>query len=244
MSQSLPSEADLFHAADSTWPPFATVDRGIWTLREGRGAGNRVSAASCNVDPTAADIEIAASAMVLMNQTPLFTVRGNQPVLDGLLSEMGYRVMDPVVVLIAPCKEVAAYEQASLEVIFTDEPMPILAEIWRGGGILEPRLDVMRRVDGPKSFLFGRRNDRAAAAGFVACLKPVAVVHALEVMPIFRRQSVAEKVVRGAAWWALDHGADFIACLVTSENAPAVNLYRKMGMEVVARYHYRIKASN
>ena len=230
----------LFAAIDGTWPAFATHGKGIWTLREGRGAGQRVSAASTEQAATKQDVEQAAEAMRAMGQKPLFIVRGAQAQLDELLAGMGYRVKDPVDVLMARSADLAHYSQPDMKVIFAPEPMPIQAEIWEAGGINAARLDVMRHAKGPKTCLLGRHENHPVAAGFLACHNNIAMVHAVEVLPAARRQGVAKAMMQGAAWWALQQGADWFGCLTVSENLPAQRLYRKMGMETATQYHYRV----
>ncbi len=230
----------VFEAIDATWPAFATHEQGIWTLREGRGGGQRVSAASTEQPATDQDVDQAAKSMRAMGQKPLFIVRGEQAQLDDVLAGKGYRVKDPVEVLMARCADLAEYSQPDLKVIFAPDPMPIQAEIWEAGGILVPRLEVMRRAAGPKTCLLGRHENHPVAAGFLACHNKIALVHAVEVLPRARRQGVAEAMMRGAAWWALQHGAEWFGCLTVSENLPAQRLYRKMGMETATQYHYRV----
>ena len=243
MNRSLSGDA-LFQALDATWPPFDAQTNGIWTLREGKGAGKRVSSASTIEVPTHSDIESAASAIKALGQIPMFMVRGDQPELDGQLEHLGYHIIDPVDIFVAPSAELADYDRSRLELIFAEEPMPILAEIWQDAGIGGPRLDVMRRVGGAKTYLFGRKRDRAAASGFAACHNNICMIHAVEVLARLRRQGVAERLMRGAAWWAQQQGVEFTVALTTSENIPAQNLYRKMGMEVAAHYHYRVGTSS
>ncbi|NND17963.1 MAG: GNAT family N-acetyltransferase, partial [Silicimonas sp.] len=50
---------------------------------------------------------------------------------------------------------------------------------------------------------------------------------------------VATRILNGAANWALSKGAGWMTVNVTSANAPANALYRKLGMQPVAGYHYR-----
>ena len=235
----IPTEADLFQTVDATWPAFATHKKGVWTLREGRGAGQRVSAASTNDVASVADIDQASAAMREMGQNPLFMVRGVQPELDGILDDLGYEIVDPVDLLMARSSNLAEYDQPSLRVIFNSEPLAIQAEIWREGEIDLARLEVMKRADDPKTFLFSRQDNRPAGTGFIACHYNIAMVHAVEVLPSARRLGVAEAMMRGAAWWAEQKGVGWFSCLATSENVPAQSLYRKMGMEVAAQYHYR-----
>ena len=53
------------------------------------------------------------------------------------------------------------------------------------------------------------------------------------------RSGIGAAVMYGAANWALAHGAEWLALMVTRANAPANGLYRKLGMSVATRYHYR-----
>ncbi len=244
MTEVAPSQSDLFEAIDVTWPAFTVHKQGIWTLREGRDAGNRVSSASTDAVPANEDLIDAIKRMRALGQIPQFMVRGNQPELDSLLAKKGYQIGYPVDVLTTKSEDIASYEQSKLEVIFTEAPISILTEIWALGGIFSPRIDVMRRSSKPSAFLLGRKNDRAAAAGFVAVHNDIAMVHAVEVLPFMRRQGVADRMMRGAAWWAVEKGAKYIACLTTTDNVEAQNLYRKMGMEVASHYHYRIPKIN
>ena len=43
----------------------------------------------------------------------------------------------------------------------------------------------------------------------------------------------------GAARFALEAGAETLSLAVVDANEPANALYRALGMEVAARYHYR-----
>lgn len=242
MTSGFPDQDALFAAVDATWRPYSQTKIGPWTIREGRGGGKRVSAASTQNSVTQSHIEQAAEVMAGLGQTPLFMIQGEQDTLDGQLESAGYSIIDPVDILVAKSNDLAEYDQSELDAIFTPEPIAILAEIWADGEIYKPRLDVMRRVSGTKTCILGRRADKPVGAAFAAIQNGIALVHAVEVKPSARRQGVALRMMRAAAWWAQQNGAEFFGCLTTSENTPAQTLYRKMGMEVASHYHYRIKA--
>ena len=67
------------------------------------------------------------------------------------------------------------------------------------------------------------------------------MAHAVEVLARERRRGVAERMMRAAAWWGLRQGASTFCVLTTQANSGAQSLYRKLGMETGAQYHYRIK---
>ncbi|MBC7143563.1 MAG: GNAT family N-acetyltransferase, partial [Rhodobacteraceae bacterium] len=50
---------DIFDVAEATWPAAARHKAGAFTVREGRGGGQRVSAATAAPDWTEADIDAA-----------------------------------------------------------------------------------------------------------------------------------------------------------------------------------------
>jgi len=99
---------------------------------------------------------------------------------------------------------------------------------------------VMDRAPGPKAWLLGRTGDAPAACAFVAAAAGVAMLHGLEVVAPARRRGLGALLVRAAAAWARDAGATTLALAVAEANAPAIALYRGIGMAEAARYHYRL----
>ena len=114
-----------------------------------------------------------------------------------------------------------------------------MLDIWQAGGIGPERIKVMERVKGPKTGILGRLNDSPAGAAFVAIHEGIAMLHALEVLPHQRRQSMGVYAMRQAAFWARDKGASHIAVVCTQDNAGANALYSSLGMSRVGQYHYR-----
>jgi GNAT superfamily N-acetyltransferase len=98
----------------------------------------------------------------------------------------------------------------------------------------------MQRVTGPRISLFGRINNHPAATAFVALQGDIAMLHALEVVDVARRQGLAGHVMRAAGQWALGQGARHFSVLVTRENLPAQGLYTSLGFQPVGHYHYRV----
>ena len=230
----------VFDAIDATWPAADFTQKGPWTIREGRGGGQRVSAASATGDVTAPEIALAEQEMDRLAQKRLFMVQGDQPELDDLLAARGYVIKDPVDVWIGRADVVAAGYERSLAAIFVDYPMPILAEIWAAGGIGPARLDVMRRVTGPKTCILGRLNDQPRGAAFAAVHEGLAMVHAVEVRADARRQGIAQRMMQAAAWWAVQEGADRLAALTVATNSATQSMWQKLGMEIATHYHYRV----
>jgi len=238
----VPDANRIFQAMDMTWPAAETLALGPWILRRGKNGGKRVSAATTNAHVTGKDIQDAKSAMVAMGQVPLFMLRQGNADLDIMLDAIGYRVVDPVLLMAAPCDLIAQLKPALLAAIPAEFPLAMMQEIWMRGGIGPARINVMLRAKGPKTFLFSRHEvDKPAGCAFVAVDGDIAMLHALEVAPKARRSGVGRNLLGRAAIWSKQHGATYFAVATTGENLPAQKLFSGLGMQVVDKYHYRMK---
>lgn len=229
----------FFDIIDATWPAARIFRDGPWTLREGRGGGKRVSAATVETPVDLGDIEKAERAMRALGQAPLFMVRDGEKQLDRLLEVRGYSIIDPVVIYACPSRDLTGVPLPRVSVFSLWEPLAIMREIWAKGGIGPARVDVMMRAKPPRTGFLGRFDDKPAAAAFAAVHDGTAMVHALEVLPGQRRKGVAKWVMRAAAFWAVDNGADTLAVIVTLQNRAGNALYTSLGMKPVGKYHYR-----
>jgi GNAT superfamily N-acetyltransferase len=233
---------DLAPVIAATWPPVSTRRVGPFTVPEGAGGGQRVSAARLS-DPEATDaadgeIDAAMEALVDLNQAPLVMVLDHQTGLDARLAARGFVARDTTRALIIPTARLAA-APPPVTCFATWPPLAIQTEIWAAGGVGPARLAVMDRAQGPKMSFFGRINDRPAGTGFVAIHDGIAMLHALEILAAHRRKGLARIMMRAAADWALSEGAESFAALVTRENQPALGLYASLGFEPVGEYRYR-----
>ena len=236
-----PDKAALFRALEATWPPRRAWSLGPVTLRDGGGGGKRVSAATVKGHATETEIAQAEAAMEAKGDLPLFRLHDEDTDLDRRLEARGYQVIDPTVFHAAPIDRLRRPDQAPLDAIASAARLGIHADIWADGGIGPARLAIMDRASEPKAWLLGRKDDRAAAAGFVSISDGIAMVHALETVPRFRRRGVARAMLARAAKWGASHGAQVLALAVTAGNTPANALYASLGMQRCGGYHYRIR---
>lgn len=227
----------LAQVMEATWPPAQAVRVGPWTIRDGAGGGKRVSAATAEGDWTEADLPLAEAAMAAQGEPALFAIRDGEAALDAALAARGYRVVDPVVAYAVAATSLAP--PPGMTTFPHWPPLAIARDLWAEGGIGPARLAVMDRVAGPKVAILGRQNDRPCGVAFVALSGRVAMLHALEISPGFRRQGCARHILQAAAHWALDQGAETLSLVVTVGNAPARALYASLGMRGVGQYHYR-----
>lgn len=229
----------LAQVMEATWPAAAITRAGPWAIRDGQGGGKRVSAATAEDQWQDADIVQAEAAMAALDQHALFLIREQDAALDAALQARGYRIVDPVVAYAMPLN--APPPPDHMTTFPHWPPMAMAADLWAEGGIGAERVAVMHRAEGVKTAILGRTQDRAAGAAFVAMAGGIAMLHALEVTPAMRRQGSAHNILRAAACWALDQGADTLSLVVTVANDGARRLYASFGMSVVGHYHYRQK---
>ncbi len=229
----------LAQVMEATWPAASVARLGPWAIRNGKDGGKRVSAATAEAAWQSDDIAQAEGAMMALGQAPLFLIQHQDGALDAELAGQGYGILDPVVAYAMPLS--APLPPDPMATFAHWPPMEIAAALWAEGGIGPARLAVMQRASGAKTAILARANDRASGVAFVAMAGSVAMLHALEITPTMRRQGSAHNILRAAANWALDQGADTLSLVVTVANDPARRLYASIGMSVVGHYHYRMK---
>ncbi|MCV2893104.1 GNAT family N-acetyltransferase [Lentibacter sp. XHP0401] len=237
----LPDIQQIYDVVDGTWPAAEYMPEGPWLFRRGEGGGQRVSATTARQPVTASDIAAAETRMEALNQPKLFMIREGDEALDALLEAQGYAIQDPVNAYVAPVSVFDDKHPPRVTALLAWEPLAIMLDIWAKGGIGAGRVAVMHRAYSPKTGLIGRLNDHPAAAAFCAIHKGIAMVHALEVLPHQRKQSMGKYAMYELAHWAAQNGADHISLVVTQANAAGNALYTSLGMTCVGQYHYRLK---
>jgi len=236
-----PKISRLFSALDATWAPAEIRRLGSWTLRKGLGGGKRVSATTTDSPVNVNDIVAAEAEMCAMSQDFIFMIRKENNALDVFLHARDYTLIDPVLMLCAPVSEVAKIDPDPLEAIPCEQPLALTLDLWKHHDIGTARIDVMRRTKTPKTYLCGRHKNRSVGAAFVAVDGEIAMLHALVVAPIARHAGVARSMLGRAAIWSAEQGATTLAVATTGENLPAQKLFTGVGMQIAARYHYRMK---
>ncbi len=230
----------VYDLIDATWPAAEFHTVGPWIIRQGLGGGSRVSAATARSPVGADERSVAELAMQELGQSPIFMIRPGDEALDTQLAAAGYVIRDPVTAYAGPVPALAALDLPTKSAFLSWPPLAIQAEIWAAGGVGPGRLAIMDRVVGPKISFLGRVRDQAAGCAFVACNADQAMLHALAVLPEFRRQGLGRHLLIAAARWAKAQGGQTLSLVVTRANTGANTLYTSLGMGVVGQYHYRV----
>ncbi|MGV6812248.1 MAG: GNAT family N-acetyltransferase [Brevirhabdus sp.] len=236
----LPGAETIMQVVEATWPPARRWRDGPWTIRDGAGGGQRVSAATANGPIHEADFPAAEAAMAVLGQPPLFMIRPGEDALDEMLAARGYVVKDPVTAYACAVDTIALPAPERMTGFPAWPPLHSMEEIWAKGGIGAARLAVMARAPAPKTAILGRTDDQPSGTAFVAIHDKIAMLHALEVDPAHRRKGTGTQILRHAAFWARDNGAELFSLVTTSENLPSNRLYASLKMSIVGQYHYRV----
>ncbi len=235
----LPDIKILYDVIDGTWPAAHYDTLGPFTLRLGKGGGQRVSAATTERPVTTQEIASAETAMRAMGQPCLFMIRAGQSELDEQLAARGYDIVDPVNLYACPIETLTSEPMRPVTAIPVWEPLAIMCDIWSGGGIGPDRVAVMERVKGAKTGIIGRWQDHPGGCAFVAIHDGIAMLHALEILPHQRNQGLGKWMMRRAAFWAQENGATHMSVVCTQANTGANALYASLSMTLVGQYHYR-----
>lgn len=232
------ADAAIARAFESSWPAAETRDSGALRSGRGHGAGGRVSSTLALSDGwRPADIEAAEAVHLAWGQRPMFRVADGDARLVDALRARGYLPENPTAIMACDCAALAT-PVPRMTTFAVWPPLAIQRDLWAAGGINPSRQAIMQGVDLPKTAILGRLHDRAAGAAFVAVDGPVAMIHAIEVAPQFRRQGLAGWMVRTAAHWAQEQGADRLALAVSRENTGARASYDRLGFTEIGAYTY------
>lgn len=235
----LPDLARLYATIGTTWPAVETRRIGPVTVRRGLGGGSRVSAATADRVLTTQELQSAETAMRDWDQTPRFMLRHKEDTFDAQLADAGYLKHDVTVIYMCNLDVLTAHRPPPVSTFVSWPELQVQRDIWETGGIGSSRLAVMHRAPMPKTTILGRVDDAPSGTTFVACNGTIAMVHAVEVLPLHRRKGLAKHMMTAAAFWARDHGATHMSLLTTQANKAANPLYASLQMDVVGSYHYR-----
>ena len=104
--------SDLMPVIAATWPAETLYPEGPFTVPDGAGGGQRVSAARlCDPlaqDATEAEIDAAIARLAALGQPPLFMLLDHQGALDARLAARGFARRDATCAMIAPSAQIAA----------------------------------------------------------------------------------------------------------------------------------------
>lgn len=225
-------------AFEASWPAAEYASAGAIRIGRRAGGGDRVSAARPTTpDWTEGDIARAIEIQTAWGQPASFRLAEDDS-LAGLLLARGWRAQKPTRFMSTPIPRLTDQPVPRVTAFAVWPPLAIQRELWAEQGIGPARQAIMDRVQLPKAAILGRAEDRAAGVAFVAVSNGIAVLHALEVLPVMRRKGSAGWMLREAAFWAAAQGAEQMLLAVTAGNSAALALYRGLGFTDIGGYSY------
>lgn len=103
---------------------------------------------------------------------------------------------------------------------------------------------VVARLERPSGFAALRQDGRMAAQAYGVLHDELLCVAAVVTDPRERGRGHARRLLRGLFHWAAERGGMDVCIQVEAANAPAVALYRRLGVTTeLYRYHYRRKSA-
>lgn len=238
--------------AASGWPPRELESLGAWKLRANGGVTTRAnSVLAAGPFPEGDWLEAAERFYRERGLPPCFHVSETSPAeLDGRLAAAGYEVSMNCLLLAADIREVlqhcAAYGIGEAEVCLSAQPEePWMEEFLRMEGFPEERRAgysaIFTAMPEPKAFAVIEEAGEPMGVATVVIEKGWGGISNVVVDPRHRRKGVAGRLLHVLASWAAENGAEGLYLQVLAGNAPALELYDKLGFRAISAYHYRVR---
>lgn len=241
-----PSTADelaLEAVAAAGWQPEQTGAVGGWVLRAARGFTSRANsvlplrAPGMPLDDALGRARewYAARGLPLKLAVPAEARR----LLDAELGERGWVPSPDVEVLAARLDLLTADVESPYPVDISATMDDAWLTLYRGGAALAPAGRALLTRHDRVGFATVRRAGQVVAIGRGVLDAPWLGVGAVEVDPGHRRQGLASTVMSALWTWGRDQGARRSYLQVSTDNAPALALYERLGYWQHHVYRYR-----
>lgn len=250
------------------WPPVVREPLDGWMLRASAGVsrrGNSVWTAAPFPAPSAEEkgwLERAEAFAEDHGIDPCFYVSETSPDgLDTLLDAAGYRLAEPCYLMAGSAELALRLGSGRLEnaqnpqfskmsVHLPDAGDEQANAAWMQDFLAFKHMSaeqgaayaaIFGGIKAEHSFARISLADQTAALATVVAQEPYAYVSNLMVAPEFRRRGLAAAMMNELIRWAADRGAEELYFQVLQDNRPAIALYERLGFEIVARHHYRVR---
>jgi len=228
------------------WPALEERARGDWLARLAPGVSRRANSANpTRADPRSADADIAACEEVYRARRlpAIFRLPSIiEPAADERLARLNYIAEGETLTLYGDLRPAATRDR---EVQIAPRPdSPWLAAIAALQGQTPDQTEVYRRVVEsiavPAGFAGLREDGEWAALAYGAVHDGLLCCESVVSHPARRGRGFAKRMLAALLAWAAQRGARGACLQVDAANAPALALYRSLGLGTeLYRYHYR-----
>lgn len=238
--------------AASGWPPRELESLGSWKLRANGGVTTRANSVLAAGPFPAGDWLGEVERFYKERELPsCFHVSDSSPKeLDELLAAAGYEIPMNCLLLAASIQNVvqlsSIYEIGEAEVAMATRPEELwMNDFLRMEGFQEERragyLSIFTAMPAPKTFAAIYEAGEPMGVATVVIEEGWAGISNVVVDPRHRRKGVAGRLLQALTSWAAENGAEGMYLQVLAGNAPALELYGKLGFEAISAYHYRVR---
>lgn len=233
-------------ALQMAWPAVEEQPRGDWLARLAPGVSRRANSANpmCAA-PRNVEADIAAcEALYRARGLPaLFRLPSIvEPAADARLNQLGYTIEGETLTLRG---ELAPAGPRDPDIAIAARPeAPWLAAMAELQGQTQEQAAVYRRVVEsiavPAGFASLREDGQWAALAFGAVHEGWLCCESVVAHPRRRGRGHARRLLTALLAWGAENGARGVCLQVAADNAPALALYRGLGLaSELYRYHYR-----
>lgn len=228
-------------------PALQTMHLDGWVLRFANGYTKRANSINPIYDSTDNVEEKIRCCEEIYRRKQLPVVfkmtKAAQPEnLDAILADKGYELNSPTSVQIAELGNIDPSPNAESTKMLTEE---WFAHFCRMNNIAERNkstlLQILTSIELPKCFVTVRDNRKAIACGMSVLQGQYIGLFDIVTDASFRNKGFGKQTVRRLLAWGKQNGARRAYLQVMENNAPALQLYSKIGFTPVYQYWYRIK---
>jgi ribosomal protein S18 acetylase RimI-like enzyme len=234
-------------ACFNAWPALKQVHFGDWTARFGNGLSRRNNSANpLRPRPEGLERHLADIVAVYRRWSlkPRFRVLSFLPsaIVDRLEAE-GFAAEAETLSLFTPMHGISALARPDVEIMASPTPEWI-AERSALAGYSPWESQTFAAVVGqmalPSGFATLRDEGEAAAAAFGVVHDGLLCLGGVVTNTEKRGRGLGGRLLSGLIHWGALQGAQAVCLQVQADNAPAVALYRRLGVTIeLYRYHYR-----
>jgi N-acetylglutamate synthase len=227
------------------WPALSTANIGGWLWRSSGGGSQRANSVS-TIDFHGADLEAAITEVESRYRATAAPARfqtfdeTSPSGLADLLRQRGYSQSDPTITMFKRIGRAETTPDAEVR----DEPWTEWRDVYLGE-ITENRRVVntliLAQIPEPRAFFACRRGGKIVATALCVVGHGCAVIECVATRADARRQGLAVSVLTALEQWAVRPDVGWIGLQVVAENAPAVDLYRRLGFVTGATNRFWVK---
>jgi len=234
----------------NAWPAHQQTLYDGWVLRFANGYTKRANSVNPVYESTldlAGKIDFSEGIYRQMGLPAVFRLtplaEGN---LDLILSDRGYGKIDPTRVMTLGLKDWAlpGSQVTPMRVLPLEQWMGVFSEI--SGSVVEKQpahAEILRNIMNPHITVALDISGKWVACGLGVQERDWFGLFDIVTHPDYRQQGLATQLIVGMLRWAQKQGALRTYLQVMENNAPALNLYTKLGYVDGYAYWYRVPAS-